>query len=41
MIVIALRGVAKFRGANKKCKHMGDLKDMELPFESEEDEEGT
>jgi hypothetical protein len=41
MIEIALRGFAKFRGANKKCKHVGDLKDMELPFEREEDEEET
>ena len=41
MIEIALKEVAKFRGANKKCKHVGDLNVMELPFEREEDEEET
>jgi hypothetical protein len=30
-----------FRGAKKNCKHVCDLKDMELPFEREEDEEET
>ena len=40
MIEIVLRGVDKFRGANKKCKHVGDLNVMELPFEREEDQEG-
>jgi hypothetical protein len=39
MIEIVLRGVDKFRGANKKCKHEWPER-LELPCEREEDQEG-
>jgi hypothetical protein len=35
MIDLAIKGVDNIRGVNKKCKHVGNLRDMEYPFERE------
>ncbi len=36
MIDLAIKGVQKVEGYNKQCKHVGNLMDMECPFEREE-----
>jgi hypothetical protein len=35
MIDLAIKGVENVKGINKKCKHVGNLQDMEYPFERE------
>ena len=39
MIDLAMKRVKKTRGANKKCRHAGELKDMGLPIEGQDTEE--